>query len=234
MTEASNSVFEMLRQSSTATISTVLRKHGIRSVSMSGPQPLNPGQPRLVGSAATLRFVPSREDISTPESATGPRSARAAIQDFPAGSVVVAATHGIRKAGVFGDIVCAHMQNLGLVGLVTDGPMRDKAGLIRSNWPIWSAGTVPPPSPEGLFCADWQVPVACGGVTVFPGDIMIADDDGVVVVPKELATDIASESFEMERFENWAHAQVQGGAPLAGLYPPNEATLERYRADVRA
>lgn len=230
--EISPVVLDALRQSSAATVATVLRKHGLRSVCMHGPRPLRPGQARLVGIAATLRFVPAREDISTSESATGPTSARAVVQHFPKGSVVVAAMQGIANAGLFGDIVAAHMQNIGLTGLIADGPMRDLAGHIASGWPIWAIGTVPPPSPEGLFLADQQVPVGCGGVTVFPGDVIVADDDGVVVIPQAMVETVAEQAVEMERFESWVHAQVKAGAPLTGLYPPGEETLERYRREV--
>lgn len=221
-------VFDALRDSSAATVSTVLRKLGLRSVSMRGPLPLRRGQRRLVGEAATLRFIPAREDISTSESATGPKSARAVVEQFPHGAVVVAAMQGITKAGLFGDIVCAHMQNLGLAGLIADGPVRDIAGHLAGDWPIWAIGTTPPPSLEGLFLADQQVPIGCGGVTVVPGDVIVADDDGVVVVPRHLAETVAREALETERFESWALAQVKLGAPLTGLYPPNEETLARY------
>lgn len=231
MTAIDPAVLDALRQSSAATVSTVLRKQGLRSTSMQGPRPLRLGQPRMVGIAATLRFIPAREDISTSESATGPKSARAVVERFPHGAVVVAATQGITKAGLFGDIVCAHMRNLGLAGLIADGPIRDLAGHIDSEWPIWAVGTAPPPSPEGLFLADHQVPIACGGVSVFPGDVIVADDDGVVVVPRHLVEAVAREAIETERFESWALAQVRLGAPLTGLYPPNEETLARYRLE---
>jgi regulator of RNase E activity RraA len=150
---------------------------------------------------------------------------------MPSGSVVVAATDGIATAGVFGDVMCARMQHLGFLGLITDGRVRDLAGMLRSEWPIWASGATPPPSTAGLFCADRQLPVGCGGVTVFPGDIIVADDDGVVVIPQQIAQTVASQALEMERFEEWVLRQVQAGAGLAGLYPPNERTLERYRSE---
>ncbi|MBB4857966.1 regulator of RNase E activity RraA [Novosphingobium chloroacetimidivorans] len=225
---------EALRESSAATVSTVLRKHGLHRVSLRGPRPLRQGQPRLVAAAATMRFIPAREDISTSESATGPKSARGILPHLPPGSVIVAAAHGITNAGVFGDIVAAHMRNMGFAGLVTDGPIRDLAGHLASDWPVWADGTVPPPSPEGLFLADYQVPVGIGGVSVFPGDVIIADDDGAVVVPRALVEAIAQESRDTERFEAWALAEVNAGAALGGLYPPNEQTMERYRREMAA
>lgn len=234
MTEISAALLDALRESSAATVATVLRKHGLHRVSMRGPRPLRQGQQRVVAIAATMRFIPAREDVSTPESATGAKSARGILPHLPAGSVVVASAQGIVNSGVFGDIVAAHMQNMGFAGLVTDGPVRDLAGHLASDWPIWADGTVAPPSLEGLFLADYQVPVGIGGVSVFPGDVVIADDDGAVVIPQALVAAIAEEARETERFESWALAQVKAGVALAGLYPPSEETMARYRREVAA
>jgi regulator of RNase E activity RraA len=200
---------------------------------MRGPRPIASGQPRIAGPAFTIRFVPAREDISTPESIVGPRSPRAAIEKMPEGCVVVADAMGITDAGIFGDIVCARMQVRKVGGLVTDGAIRDLAGLVKLDWSVWANGTAAPASPAEFYCADTQVAVACGGVAVLPGDIIVADDDGAIVIPAAMAESVALAGRDKDRFEEWAFARVRAGELLAGLYPPDEKTKERFRAEAR-
>src|SRR5690349_15171067 len=121
---------EQLATVSTATITTVLLKKGLRNVWMRGPKPLRPGQPRLIGQAFTMRFVPAREDLATPESWSSPRSTRAAIEDMPQGCIAVVDAMGVTDAGIFGDILCARMVKRGVTALVTDGAVRDVAGVV--------------------------------------------------------------------------------------------------------
>ncbi len=134
------------------------------------PRPLRSGQPRVVGRAFTLRFVPAREDLATPESWSSPISTRAAIEDMPAGCVAVVDAMGVTDAGIFGDILCTRMAKRGVAALVSDGVVRDAAGVLESGLPVWCSGAAAPPSVAGLTFVDWQRPVACGGVAVFPGD----------------------------------------------------------------
>src|SRR5713101_1483387 len=180
-----------LARVSTATITTVLLKKGLRNVWMRGSRPLRPGQPRLVGPAFTMRFVPAREDLATPESWASPRSTRAAIEDMPQGAFAVADAMGTTIAGIFGDILCARMVKRGVVGLVTDGVVRDIAGVLATNLPVWCAGAAAPPSVAGLTFVGWQEPIGCGGVAVFPGDVIVADTDGAVVIPKAMVEEVA-------------------------------------------
>jgi len=133
--------FDIMRRVTTATITTMLLKKGIRRCWMSGPMPLTPGGERLVGPAFTLRFVPVREDLATPESWGNPISTRAAIEDMPAGCVAVADAMGVTGAGIFGDILTARMMKRGITALVTDGAVRDKAGVLASRLPVWCAGS---------------------------------------------------------------------------------------------
>ncbi len=225
----SPSTLEILRGTAVATLATVLRQNGLRSIWMRGPRPIATGQPRIAGPAFTLRFVPAREDISTPESIVGPRSPRAAFEKMPEGSIVVVDAMGVVDAGVFGDIVCARMQYRKVAGLITDGAIRDLAGMVKLNWPIWANGTSAPPSTAEFYCADTQTIVACGGVTIFPGDIVVADDDGAIVIPIAMAEKVAQAGREKDLFEEWVFKQVKAGALLDGLYPPNEETKQRYR-----
>jgi regulator of RNase E activity RraA len=161
-------IVETLSKVTTATITTILLKKGLRNVWLRGTKPLQPGQPRLVGRAFTLRFVPAREDLATPESWSSPRSTRAAIEAMPEGCIAVVDAMGVTDAGIFGDILCARMAKKGVAALITDGVVRDVAGVLATGLPVWCQGTSAPPSVAGLTFVNWQEPIACGGVAVFP------------------------------------------------------------------
>src|SRR6476660_4337698 len=171
-------VVETLSKVTTATITTVLLKKGLRNVWLRGARPIRTGQPRLVGRAFTLRFVPAREDLATPESWGSPISTRAAIEDMPAGCIAVVDAMGVQDAGIFGDILCARMAKRGVSALVTDGVMRDGVGVDGTGLPVWCAGIAAPASVAALTFVGWQEPVGCGGVAVFPDDVVVADGDG--------------------------------------------------------
>lgn len=215
----------------TATLTTVLLKKGLRRTWMRGTRPLRPGQARVVGEAFTLRFIPAREDLATPESWSSPRSTRGAIEAMPEGVVAVAGTEGVTDAGIFGDILCARMARRGIAALVTEGVVRDGAGVRGTSLPVWCAGEAAPPSVAGLTFVNWQEPIGCGGVAVFPGDIVVADDDGAVLIPQALVADVAREAEAQERLEAWIMREVEKGVPLPGLYPPNEETRARYQRE---
>src|SRR5215471_13310899 len=166
-------VFETLRQISTGTITTVLLKKGIRRCWMAGPKPLSGGARRLVGPAFTLRFIPAREDLATPESWAKPVSTRGAIEAMPEGCIAVADAMGITTAGIFGDILTMRMMKRNVAALVTDGAVRDKAGVLASRLPVWCAGAAAPASVNGLTFVGWQEPIACGGCAIFPGDVIV-------------------------------------------------------------
>jgi regulator of RNase E activity RraA len=180
-------IIETLKGVSTATLTTVLLKKGLRNVWMRGTKPLRPGQGRVVGPAFTLRFVPAREDLATPESWASPISTRAAIEAMPEGCVAVADALGVTDAGIFGDILCSRMAKRGVAGLVTDGVMRDAEGVLGSGMKVWCDGIAAPPSVAGLTFVGWQEPISCGGVAVFPDDIVVVDDDGAVLIPGQAA-----------------------------------------------
>ena len=220
---------EILKDVSTATITTVLLKKGLRTIWMRGTRPLKPGQARIAGPAFTLRFVPAREDLATPASWASPISTRAAIEDMPAGSVVVADAMGVQDAGIFGDILCARMAKRGVSALVTDGVMRDLEGVLGTGLPVWCNGYAAPPSVAGLTFVAWQQPIGCGGVAVFPDDVIVVDQDGAVVIPQALLATVLAEGPEQERMEAWIMAEVDKGVPLPGLYPMNEQTKLRYQ-----
>jgi regulator of RNase E activity RraA len=216
-----------LARVSTATLTTVLLKKGLRNVWIRGAAPLNPG-PRIAGRAFTLRFVPAREDLATPAAWASPRSTRAAIEAMPKGAIAVIDAMGLHGAGVFGDILCARMAGRGVGALVTDGVVRDRAGVDATGLPVWCAGAAAPPSVAALHFVGWGETIGCGGVCVEPDDVIVADGDGAVVVPRALAEAVRDAALEQEAFEDWALAQVKAGAALPGLYPPNAATQARY------
>jgi regulator of RNase E activity RraA len=222
---------EALSEVSTATLTTVLLKKGLRNVWMRGPKPLRPGQPRLVGRAFTLRFVPAREDLATPESWSSPRSTRGAIEAMPEGCIAVADAMGVTDAGIFGDILCARMAQRRVAALITDGVVRDVAGVLGTGLPVWSAGVAAPPSVAGLTFVNWQEPIGCGGVAVFPDDVIVVDEDGAVVIPAALLEPVLAAAPEQERQEAWIMRQVEAGAALPGLYPMNAETKARYEAE---
>jgi regulator of RNase E activity RraA len=223
---------DILAGVTTATITTILLKKGLRNVWMRGTRPLRPGEQREVGRAFTLRFVPAREDLATPESWSSPRSTRAAIEDMPAGCIAVVDAMGITDAGIFGDILCARMGKRGVGALVTDGVMRDLSGVLGTGLPVWCQGAAAPPSVAGLTFVNWQEPIGCGGVAVFPDDVVVADADGAVVIPAALLDHVIATAPEQERMEGWIMDEVNRGEKLPGLYPMNAETKARYEAQV--
>lgn len=225
---------DVLSHVTTATITTILLKKGLRNVWLRGTRPLRPGQPRLVGRAFTLRFVPAREDLATPASWSSPRSTRAAIEAMPEGCIAVVDAMGVTDAGIFGDILCARMQKRGVAALITDGVVRDVAGVLGTNLPVWCKGAAAPPSVAGLTFVNWQEPIGCGGVAVYPDDIIVVDDDGAVLIPAALIDEVLALAPEQERLEGWIMREVEGGAALPGLYPPNDENKARYAADTKA
>src|SRR6187455_1327564 len=222
------SAFEILRNVTTGTITTMLLKKGIRRSWMAGAMPFGFSGKRVVGPAFTLRFVPAREDLATPESWSKPISTRGAIEAMPEGCIVVADAMGTTDAGIFGDILCARMAKKGVTGLVTDGVVRDIAGVLGTGLPVWCQGAAAPPSVAGLTFVNWGEPVGCGGVAVFPDDWVVVDDDGAVLIPAALIDEIVSTAPEQERLEGWIMTEVEKGASLPGLYPPNAENKARY------
>lgn len=221
---------ETLSQVSTATLTTVLLKNGLRNVWMRGTRPIGPDQGRLVGPAFTLRFVPAREDLATPASWSAPVSTRTAVEAMPEGCIAVADANGSTDAGIFGDILVARMKVRQVKALVTDGAVRDIAGVRSTQLPVWCRGASAPPAVGALTFVGWEQPIGCGGVAVFPGDVIVADDDGAIVIPSALVETVAAEALDQERLEAWIMDEVMRGAALPGLYPMNEANKARYEA----
>ena len=221
----------LLARATTATLTTVLFKKGVVNVWIRGTAPLAQGQPRVVGPAFTLRFISGREDINTSAAWSSPKSTRAAVEAMPAGCVAIADALGRNDAGIFGDILCARMHARGVRGLVSDGVVRDRVGVIASELPTWCTGVAAPPAVAQLAFVGWQDPISCGGVAIFPDDIIVADDDGAIVVPAALAKEVAEIAAEQEELESWILNEVRNGHPLTGLYPLSKENEARYQRE---
>jgi regulator of RNase E activity RraA len=148
-----------------------------------------------------------------------------------AGDIVVVDAMGAIGAGIFGDILCARMKKRGLAGLVTDGAVRDGVGIEAVGLPVWCAGVAAAPSVAELTFVGWGEPIGCGGVAVMPGDVIVADGDGAVVIPEALIAAVLAEASEQERLEAWIIGEVEKGAALPGLYPADAETRARYQAE---
>jgi regulator of RNase E activity RraA len=148
-----------------------------------------------------------------------------------AGCIAVVDAMGVTDAGIFGDILCARMAMRQVAGLVTDGVIRDYAGVMGTGLPVWCQGVAAPASVAGLTFVNWQEPIACGGVAVFPDDVVVVDEDGAVLIPQALLDDVLKAAPEQERMEAWIMTEVAKGLPLPGLYPMNAETKARYQAN---
>src|SRR3954463_7287739 len=211
---------ETLKTISTATLTSLLYKHGFRNVFIQGARTLKAGQ-RLAGPAYTLRYIPSREDLDGIEAFRDPRHPqRVAVEEIPPGAVLVMDCRGDASVASAGSILATRMQVRGAAGIVTDGGLRDAAGIAALEMPAWCSGPSAPTNLIRHHALDINAPIGCGGVPVYPGDIMVGDDDGVVCIPAHLANEIAIDAVEMERFEQFVLEEVQRGAAIIGLYPP--------------
>ena len=172
--------------------------------------------------------MPVREDLATPESWSKPISTRSAIEAMPEGCMVVADAMGVTGAGIFGDILCMRMVKRGVTALDHRRRHARQAGVIATGLPVWCAGVAAPASVNQLTFVGWNEPIGCGGCAIFPDDIIVADDDGAVVIPAALVDFVASEGAEHELMETWLVQEVEKGAKLPGLYPPNDENKKRY------
>ncbi|MGF6757789.1 ribonuclease activity regulator RraA [Paraburkholderia sp. GAS42] len=229
----SEAALEKLRHVSTATLTTQLFKHGLRNVFVQGIVPLvKPalGAPNLVGPAFTLRNIPAREDIDHVGIFQDPdHPQRKAIETAPPGSVLVQDCRGERTVASVGSILATRLKMRGVAGMVSDGPIRDSATIAALGLPLFCAGASAPLNLAKHHAVDVNVPIGCGGVAVYPGDIVVGDADGVVIVPRHLAEEVAHAAAEQELMEQFITERIEAGAPLRGTYPPNEETLAAYR-----
>jgi regulator of RNase E activity RraA len=235
MAEISAETRRLLARTSTATLATQLFKRGLRNTFLLGVSRLNHDPaPVMVGEAWTLRYIPAREDLNGPGEYDESHPQRRAIEDCPPGAVLVADCRRDTAAASGGDILMTRLASRGVGGMVTDGGMRDVANIAKLAMPVYIGAPAAPASFHRHAAVDANVPIACGGVPVYPGDVMVGDLDGVVVIPRHLAEEVAHDAAEQEQLEAWILEEVRGGRGIFGLYPPDDATRTRYEAFRRA
>jgi regulator of RNase E activity RraA len=229
----SDETIEQLRHVSTATLTTQLFKRGLRNVFLQGVAPLAkpaPGAPNLVGPAFTLRNIPAREDLDHVGVFQDPdHPQRKAVESAPPGSVLVQDCRGDRTVASTGSILTMRLKVRGVAGMVSDGCVRDSGTIGDIGLPLFCAGASAPLNLAKHHAVDMNVPIACGGVAVYPGDIVVGDVDGVVIVPRHLAEEVARDAAEQELMEEFIIGRVEAGNILRGTYPPNEETLAAFK-----
>ncbi len=230
LTHIDQQILSNLGSVSTATIAMQLYKRGFRRCYLNGVKPLHNGTNSFVGPAFTLRNIPMREDIDDLGVLGNPDyPQRKAIETTPTGCCLVSDSCGNLTAGVLGDILAERLRVRGVAGLVTDGAVRDSSDLETINLPIYCATRAAPASLSGLYAVELQVPIGCAGVAIFPGDIMAGDKDGVVVIPRSLAKEVATNAPEQERYEQFVRMEVTNGRSTVGLYPATDKSLSDYK-----
>ena len=221
---------ERLRHVSTATLCTQLFKRGFRNVYIQGISRLTtPSGGNLVGPAFTMRNIPSREDLDQITAFDNPEHPqRKAIESVPPGHVLVLDCRGEKRVASGGEILTTRLKVRGAAGLVSDGPVRDSGAIRQMDFPVYCAGGSAPLNLLYHHAIDLNVPIGCGGVPVYPGDVIVGDDEGVVVIPQHLADEVAEQAVEQEKMEVFILERVQGGAKLPGTYPPNAETKAAF------
>jgi regulator of RNase E activity RraA len=223
---------DKLKTISTPTVATALFKRGFRNQAIQNVHPLSPGQPTLVGPAFTLRYMPAREDLNRLEVFRDRgHPQRKAIEDCPPGAVLVMDSRKDARAASAGAILVTRLMRRGVAGVVTDGGFRDSAEIARLGFPAYHQRPSAPTNLTLHQAIDIDVPIGCGDAPVFPGDTILGDGDGVMVIPASLVDEIAEEAFEMTAFEDFVAEQVDQGHGIYGLYPP---TAEQTMVDFAA
>jgi regulator of RNase E activity RraA len=214
---------------STATLTTALFKRGFRNVFIQDVRPLNPNAPRMVGEAYTLRYIPAREDLDhLGVFADRKHPQRKGVEEIPPGHVMVIDSRKDARAASAGCILVTRMMARGAAGVVTDGGLRDSPDIAKLPFPTYASRASAPTNLILHHATELNVPIGCGDVPVYPGDIVVGDAEGVVVIPAHLANGVAEEAVSMTQFEDWVEAQVRSGRSTFGLYPPNEETKAEF------
>jgi regulator of RNase E activity RraA len=214
---------ERLRHVSTATLCTALFKRGLRNQFIQDVRPLNPGLGNMVGEAYTLRYIPAREDLN-PLSVFQDRGhpQRKAVEDCPPGAVLVVDSRKDARAASAGSILVTRLMKRGVAGIVTDGGFRDSPEIAQLPFPAYHHRPSAPTNLTLHQAVDINVPIGCGDVAVWPGDVLVGDAEGVVVIPAHLADEVSNEAREMTAFEDFVTERVLAGQSILGLYPPTE------------
>lgn len=216
---------------SVATLTTCLMKRGLNNQFIQDVRPVNPRGPRMVGEAYTLRYIPAREDLdklSVFEDPNHPQ--RKGIETCPPGHVFVIDSRKDARAASAGGILITRLWKRGCAGIVTDGGFRDSPEIAEMPFPVYQNRPAAPTNLTRHHAVELNVPIGCGDAPVFPGDVMVGDGEGVVVLPAHLANEIASEGFEMTAYEDFVLEKVTAGATIVGLYPGGSAAKAEFAA----
>ena len=220
-------ICDKLKTVSTATICTALYKRGFRNQMIQGVLPLDAQKPTMVGEAFTLRYIPAREDlnpITVFQNREHPQ--RKAVEDCPPGAVFVIDSRKDARAASAGSILVTRLMKRGVAGVVTDGGFRDAAEIAKLAIPSFHCRPSAPTNLTVHQALDINVPIGCGDAPVWPGDVIVGDSDGVVVIPAHIAAEIADEAVEMTAFEDFVTAKVNEGRTIIGLYPPTDEAVK--------
>jgi regulator of RNase E activity RraA len=220
---------ERLKQVSIATVSSCLFRRGLRHVTPHGLLPVAADQPRMVGEAFTLRFVPMREDVEAqPQSSAAGAVHQRAFDECPADSVLVMDARGETRGCCCGDLLIGRLKARGCAGIVTDGGFRDTPDIVRLNFPAFQQRPAPAPSFGWLHAVEMNVPIGCSDVAVYPGDVLVGDSEGVVVIPGALANAVAEDAWAQADYDAFAAEQIAEGRQLVGLYPSTAASRNEF------
>jgi regulator of RNase E activity RraA len=219
MSELSQKTRDALLRVGTSTLTGVLNRRGLRSMFMQDVWPIRHDIPRMVGIAFTMRFIPSREDKDGPGSTTRSMTQPQAMEECPPGHVLMIDSRGDSRAASAGDLYIGRLKARGGAGIVTDGGFRDTNGVFKTGLPAYHRRPSSPPSPIAHRAVDLQLPIGCGGVAVYPGDIVVGDRDAVLVIPPDIVDAVAEEALKNYEYENWAELEVAKGRSLKGLFP---------------
>ena len=231
----SNSTRKQLRMVSTATLCSALFKRGLMRQYIQDVRPLNPNLPNMVGEAFTLRYMPAREDLNQFSVFLDPKHPqRVAVEQCPQGAVLVIDSRKDARAASAGGILVSRLMMRGVEGVVTDGGFRDSPDIAKLSMPAYHNRPSAPTNLTLHHAIDINVPIGCGDAPVFPGDVIVGDSEGVVVIPAHLAEEIAGEAIEMTAFEDFVQEEVMGGRSIIGLYPPTDPETPKRFAIWRA
>lgn len=220
---------EKLIRVGAANVANALLAHGFRNVLMHGVTPLWPGQQQLVGPAYTLRFIPAREDMDSMAAYSQPDNKhRRAMEEAPPGAVLVIDAFGSRGGSSMGDMMATRLVHRGVAGVVTDGGYRDASAIRATGLPCYQRGSAPAATPIAMHPIALNEPIGCAGVAVYPGDVLVGDADGVVVIPQHLADQVAAEAYDAVQYEQFASQQLRDGASLFGTFPATTESRKQY------
>jgi regulator of RNase E activity RraA len=218
-----------LRQVGISTLTTCLYRRGFRNVWLRGLRPAGASLPRLVGEAFTLRFIPAREDVGQmADYAAGPSLHQRAFEECPPRHVLVLSAGGETEACSCGNLLIGRLKARGVAGIVTDGGYRDVVDIATLGFPAYHASPASPPSFLKLHAVAMGEPIGCAKVAIYPGDVMVGDSEGVIAIPASCANEVATEAYEMTRYDGFAAEQIAAGRSLLGIYPPNDTARREF------